>query len=145
MSGNLLNVVYEGAVYSQTPGQALLRTSYIAFVMPVRRSTLARSFSRAFTTRRFCSRIWLSCAATSPGSSTRCLIDGSGSRALRLISSSRSGRPRRNLWWENSHVCTSAEVRCARGVCRKRANGRQQAEERERERLRERNKKSVPR
>ena len=35
MSGNLLNVVYEGAVYSQTPGQALLRTSYIAFVMPV--------------------------------------------------------------------------------------------------------------
>jgi hypothetical protein len=55
---------------------------------------------------------------TSPGNSTRCLIPGSGSRAFRLISSKRSGRPRRNLWCENSQVCTSVVVRWARGVCR---------------------------
>lgn len=105
------------ADYSQLPGKAFEMNSCSVFVTLVKRSTLARSASSAFTTRRFCSRIWLSCAATSPGSSTRCLIEGSGSSALRLISSRRSGRPRRNLWWENSHVCASVEVRCARGVC----------------------------
>ena len=62
---------------------------------------------------------------TSPGSSTRCFVAGSGSSAFRLISSSRSGRPRRNLRCENSHVCTSAEVRCARGVCGRRERARQ--------------------
>lgn len=53
---------------------------------------------------------------TSPGSSTLCFTVGSGSSALRLISSSKSGRPRKNLWCENSHVCASVEVLCARGV-----------------------------
>ena len=53
---------------------------------------------------------------TSPGNSTRCFKAGSGSNALRLISSKRSGRPRKNLWCENSQVCASVEVRCARGV-----------------------------
>jgi len=53
---------------------------------------------------------------TSPGSSTRFLSLGSGSKALRLIASSRSGRPRRNFGWENSQVWEVEDVRCARGV-----------------------------
>lgn len=90
--------------------------SYMTFVTPASRSTFMRSCWNAAMSRRLSSRIWESWAATSPGSSTRCLRDGSGSSAFRLISSSRSGRPRKNLWWENSQVCTSADVRWARGV-----------------------------
>ena len=103
--------------HSQLPGHILLKISCNVFTTLVNLSTLTLSSSNAFTTLRCCSRIAPSCAATSPGSSTRCFTLGSGSSALRLISSRRSGRPRRNLWCENSQVWASVEVRWARGVC----------------------------
>ena len=84
---------------------------------------------------RFSSRRSVNKRATSPGSSTlwgrrarldtradgqgcshRLLSLGSGSRALRFIASSKSGRPRRNFGWENSQVWEEEVVRWARGV-----------------------------
>jgi len=48
----------------------------------------------------------------------RCFSEArSCSRDLRLMSSRRSTRPRRNFGWENSQVWASVEVRWARGVC----------------------------
>lgn len=81
----------------------------------------------------FSSRMSFRRRATSPGSSTlgvtsdivprglsgthRPRSRGSGSSALRLMASKRSGRARRNLGWLNSQVWDVVDVRWARGVC----------------------------
>jgi len=78
---------------SPLPGKPFPTTSHKFLTSPVSLSTFLFSLISASQTLRFSSRINI----ISPGNSTRCLTAGSGSRALRLISSSRSGRPRRNL------------------------------------------------
>ena len=103
--------------HSHPPGKFFPTTSHNLPTSPTSRSARLRWPASCSHSLRFSSLSALSCATTSPGSSTRCFIPpGSGSSAFRLISSSRSGRPRRNLGWENSHVWASVDVRCARGV-----------------------------
>jgi len=83
------------------PGNVLSTTSHMALTAVASLVTFLRSISRSFLIRLFSSFMAVNWTTISPGSSSRCLRlvkDGSGSIVFLLISSRRSGRPRRNLW-----------------------------------------------